>query len=67
MRLLDWKPQYTEKFWKGNVVSIGIGGFIEPLESTGLAMMIRGCQYLKSLYMDVFIIQNMILTCIIQE
>ena len=52
MRLLDWKPQMLDKFWKGNVVSIGLSaGFIEPLESTGLAMMIRGCQYLEeSLY-----------------
>ena len=48
MRLLDWKPQYTEKFWKGNTVAIGLSaGFIEPLESTGLALMIRGCEYLE--------------------
>ena len=48
MRLLDWKPQYTEKFWKGNAVAIGLSaGFIEPLESTGLALMIRGCEYLE--------------------
>ena len=48
MRLLDWKPQYNEKFWNGNVVSIGLSaGFIEPLESTGLALMIRGCEYLE--------------------
>ena len=48
MRLLDWKPQYTEKFWNGNVISIGLSaGFIEPLESTGLALMIRGCEYLE--------------------
>ena len=56
MRLLDWKPQMLDKFWKGNVVSIGLSaGFIEPLESTGLAMMIRGCQYLEeSLYGCIF-------------
>ena len=48
MRLLDCKTQYTEKFWKGNAVAIGLSaGFIEPLESTGLALMIRGCEYLE--------------------
>ncbi len=48
LRLLDWKPQRVRKFWKGNVVSIGLSaGFIEPLESTGLALMIRGCEYLE--------------------
>ena len=52
MRLLDWKPQYVNKFWVGNVVPIGLSaGFIEPLESTGLALMIRGVEYLEeSLY-----------------
>ena len=48
LRLLDWKPQRVRKFWKGNVVTIGLSaGFIEPLESTGLALMIRGCEYLE--------------------
>ena len=52
MRLLDWKPQYVKNFWVGNVVPIGLSaGFIEPLESTGLALMIRGVEYLEeSLY-----------------
>ncbi len=48
LKLLDWKPQRVKEFWKGNVVSIGLSsGFIEPLESTGLALMIRGCEYLE--------------------
>ena len=48
LKLLDWKPQRVKDFWKGNVVSIGLSsGFIEPLESTGLALMIRGCEYLE--------------------
>ena len=47
MRLLDWKPQYVKNFWNGNVIPIGLSaGFIEPLESTGLALMIRGVEYL---------------------
>ena len=52
MRLLDWKPQYSKSFWDGNVVPIGLSaGFIEPLESTGLALMIRGIEYLdESIY-----------------
>ena len=52
MRLLDWKPQYVKSFWDGNVIPIGLSaGFIEPLESTGLALMIRGVEYLdESIY-----------------
>ena len=47
MRLLDWKPQDVKNFWNGNVIPIGLSaGFIEPLESTGLALMIRGVEYL---------------------
>ena len=53
LRMLDWKPQYVEKFWKGNVVPIGLSaGFIEPLESTGLALMIRGCEFLEECMVD---------------
>ena len=48
LKLLDWKPQRVKHFWKGNLVSIGLSaGFIEPLESTGLALMIRGIEYLE--------------------
>ena len=48
LHLLDWKPQRCKQFWKGNIVSIGLSsGFIEPLESTGLALMIRGCEFLE--------------------
>ena len=55
LRMLDWKPQYVEKFWQGNVVPIGLSaGFIEPLESTGLALMIRGCEFLEECMVDCF-------------
>tara|TARA_B100002019_G_scaffold204781_1_gene177629 strand:- start:965 stop:2464 length:1500 start_codon:yes stop_codon:yes gene_type:complete len=55
LRMLDWKPQYVEKFWEGNVVPIGLSaGFIEPLESTGLALMIRGCEFLEECMVDCF-------------
>lgn len=43
MKVIDWTPYYSKNFWEGNVVSIGLsGGFIEPLESTGLSCMIKG-------------------------
>lgn len=41
LRVLDWEPRYTKTPWNNNVVSIGLSaGFIEPLESTGLALII---------------------------
>ena len=47
LKLIDWTPYYSENFWEKNVVSIGLsGGFIEPLESTGLASMTYGVQEL---------------------
>jgi len=37
-KLIDWTPYYNKNMWEGNVVAIGLSaGFIEPLESTGLA------------------------------
>ena len=43
LRVIDWTPYYCKNIWKENVVSIGLsGGFIEPLESTGLSLMIKG-------------------------
>lgn len=50
LKLIDWVPYYSKNFWEGNVVSIGLsGGFIEPLESTGLASMTTGVQKLFEL------------------
>ena len=47
LKFIDWTPYYSENFWEKNVVSIGLsGGFIEPLESTGLASMTYGVQEL---------------------
>ena len=40
---INWTPYYKKTFWKDNVVRIGLaGGFIEPLESTGLALAMEG-------------------------
>jgi tryptophan 7-halogenase len=49
LKVIDWTPYYIENFWEGNVVSIGLsGGFIEPLESTGLSLMISGVRRLSN-------------------
>lgn len=43
LRVLDWTPFYNTNFWEKNVVSVGISaGFIEPLESTGIALICAG-------------------------
>jgi tryptophan halogenase len=48
LRVIDWTPYYVENCWEGNVVSIGLSsGFIEPLESTGLAFMRAGIRRLS--------------------
>jgi tryptophan halogenase len=39
LRVIDWTPYYLKDAWEGNVISVGMSsGFIEPLESTGLAL-----------------------------
>jgi tryptophan halogenase len=49
MRMLDWKPFYNENFWHENVVSIGLSsGFIEPLESTGIALIMESIYQLAT-------------------
>jgi tryptophan halogenase len=43
IKVIDWSPYYNENFWHGNVISIGLSaGFIEPLESTGIALITEG-------------------------
>jgi tryptophan halogenase len=49
LKVIDWTPYYIENFWEDNVVSIGLsGGFIEPLESTGLSLITNGIRLLSS-------------------
>ena len=46
-KVIDWTPYYKKEFWKDNVVRIGLSaGFIEPLESTGLALIMQGAHQL---------------------
>lgn len=48
IRVLDWTPRYTKTPWVNNVVSIGLSaGFIEPLESTGIALI---CSQTRQLF-----------------
>lgn len=43
LKVLDWTPFYIRNFWEKNVVNIGLsGGFIEPLESTGIGLISAG-------------------------
>tara|TARA_B100001250_G_scaffold277776_1_gene240238 strand:+ start:2234 stop:3760 length:1527 start_codon:yes stop_codon:yes gene_type:complete len=55
LRINNWSPYYDRNQWKGNVISIGLSaGFIEPLESTGIALICEGigkvCKLLESGY-----------------
>jgi len=43
LKVIDWTPYYDKNMWDGNVISIGLSaGFIEPLESTGIALIVEG-------------------------
>lgn len=49
LKVIDWTPYYNTNMWDGNVVAIGLsGGFIEPLESTGLGTIIDGIRHLRT-------------------
>ena len=53
LKVLNWTPYYCKNIWEDNIVSIGLSaGFIEPLESTGLALMIDGLQKLQTKIAD---------------
>jgi len=48
LKVLDWTPYYKNNIWNKNVVSVGLSaGFIEPLESTGIALIIVGIEQLS--------------------
>ena len=49
LKVIDWTPYYKNNIWEKNVVSIGLSaGFIEPLESTGVALIIIGIENIIS-------------------
>ena len=53
LKVLKWDPYYYSNFWDSNVVSIGLSaGFIEPLESTGLALAMTGAMMLRKKIAD---------------
>ena len=55
LRVIDWTPYYDRNQWYRNVVSIGLSaGFIEPLESTGLGLIIESIVTLSKLLNDGF-------------
>ena len=42
---IKFKPEYNTRNWRGNCFSVGLAsGFLEPLESTGLHLLIRGAK-----------------------
>ena len=49
LKVIDWTPFYDKKPWDNKVVSVGLSaGFIEPLESTGISLIIEGANQLAS-------------------
>ena len=49
LKFINWDPYVSRTFWTGNTVSIGLSaGFIEPLESTGIAMTLVGIEQLEN-------------------
>lgn len=56
LKIIDWDPFYNKNMWHGNCVSIGLSaGFIEPLESTGIALIIEGIYQLSNRIKDGFV------------
>lgn len=53
IKIIDWTPFYIDNQWQDNVVSIGLSaGFIEPLESTGIALICEGITQFANLIKD---------------
>jgi len=47
LKVLSWDPYVNREPWQGNVAAIGLSsGFLEPLESTGLAIACKGISVL---------------------
>ena len=59
VRVINWNPYYNLDPWAGNVVQIGLsGGFIEPLESTGVGIITIGITQLSNALFEQWYSQN---------
>lgn len=59
VKVIDWTPYYNLNQWRGNTVAVGLSaGFIEPLESTGITLIMAGISKLRDLIIDNQYTQN---------
>ena len=59
IKVIDWTPFYNENIWHENVISIGLSaGFLEPLESTGIALIMEGIYQLAERIADLNYSEN---------
>jgi len=58
-KVIDWTPYYNKNMWDKNVVAVGLsGGFIEPLESSGIAMITNGIIHLCNMIFQGYFTEN---------